>query len=194
MTAKEIAEKYAGKIVKCSITKSAPIDSDGVATKTFEGRIVGWKKGINGDPEFVAVEVQPPGKTNFLIAHFMSGYIWTTTTDKGLYAKKLLPEEIVLDGVSITTSKHIGDWPHSCPECGKPAQIFMLRIDCSNSSCRHKFRTADSADLFIPKNPKNAKPEIMKAPPQLMPKPKAKALVKPRIPRPAPKLKPKRKP
>jgi hypothetical protein len=158
MTAKEFATKHAGKITKCHATKSPPIIGDnGKALKTFNARIIGWKDATGADPAFVALEVLAPGKTKFLVAHMKSGYHWTYKADQGAYAKKLLVEEV--DTPSSSASVSTSDWPHKCRDCGSPAQIFLMRIDCSNSKCHHKYKTSDATDLFIPRD---VKPEIKK--------------------------------
>ncbi len=161
MTAKEIAQKYAGQVVKCSLNKSPPIDDGaGHYIKTFDARIIGWKNAIGSDPEFVAVEVLPPGKTKYLIAHFIKGYHFTTAVNKGGYAKKLLANEIILPSIGNSSPKYISQWPHKCRDCGSPAQILLNAIDCSNEKCHHKYKTSSGSDLFVPKN---MKPELSKS-------------------------------
>lgn len=166
MTAKEFAEKYAGKVVKCNLNKSMPIDGgNGHYTMAFDARVIGWKDATGVDPQFVAVEVLPPAKTKYLVTHFKAGYHWTYKAAPGSYAKKVLVEEIITPSSASATSKHISEWPHVCRDCGSPAQMFATKIDCSNAKCKHKYKTSSGMDLFLPKEmqialskPKNMKP------------------------------------
>jgi len=165
MKAREIAEKFAGSIVKCSLTKSSPVAGAG---RGFDVRIVGWKRATIKDPvEYVAVEVLPPGKTKLLLNNLAgsAGYTWTLSPFPGdKYGKKILPEEIVAlpampsSGVLIPSynPKKINEWPHKCRDCGSPAQVFSIQIDCSNKACKNKFKTHSGLDLFLPKEMQQA--------------------------------------
>ena len=162
MTAKDIAEKYAGQVLKCKVIKSALID--GIpAGQEYEAKILGWKSASAADPhEYVAVEVLPPGKTHFKIGDLIAGYHWThKPIDKGKYGKRIYPEEVILPAETTPTPteskpKVIPDWPHKCRDCGSPALEFTTRIDCSNDKCKNHFKTSSGMDLFLPKNIQDA--------------------------------------
>jgi hypothetical protein len=169
MKAREIAEKFAGSVVNVKVTKSSAVA--GIITgQSFKARIVGWKKATTKDPiEYVAVEVLPPGQTKYLLSDLAgaSGYVWTLRAlPKDKYGKKILPEEIIAlpempinGGVTIPSykpKKIINEWPHKCRDCGSPAQMFSVQIDCSNKACKNKYKTHSGLDLFLPKEMQEA--------------------------------------
>jgi len=162
LSAQEIAERYAGRIVQCKVTqrsdaKSPVLDANGNKVDNYEARIVGWKKGDSFHSSYVCIEVQPPNKTSTSIQKFNQGYIYTNDRSANGYGKKILPEEINLpaDPGKINAapykSKNIPEWPHKCRDCGSPAQILGMNIDCSNAVCKNKYRTRSGLDLFLPK-------------------------------------------
>lgn len=157
LSAKEIATKYAGRTVRCKVTKSSPVtDAAGNKLDHFDAKVVGWKSGFKfSDEPHVCVEVLPPGVTATRIEKFNQGYTYTAPRDGTAWGKKLLPEEIIppadADGVaSSAKKKDIPEWPDKCRDCGSPAFILSTRIDCSNTSCKHKFKTHSGLDLFLP--------------------------------------------
>ncbi len=157
MTAQEIAEKFSNRIVKVKLGKAGTVfDGNGHPTTSFDARVVGWKKaggGLNSD--CVIVEVLAPNTTKYALRDFKSGYSWTSSLrNLGGYGKKVLVSEITLPGTGSTstyTPKDIPKWPHKCRDCGSPALVFMNSIDCSNGSCKNKFKTSSGFDLFLPK-------------------------------------------
>jgi hypothetical protein len=161
LTAKEIAEKFAGQQVKCYIIDSTPVfDLKTNAPSTqFSGRILGWKKAGSIDTkEYVLVETLD-AQTKFSVKDFKKDCVWTFAgKNMSGYCKRLLPKEIELPvgGVSISggagSTKVIPPFPHKCRDCGSAAFIGLWEIDCSNKDCRHKFATKSGFDLFIPKN------------------------------------------
>lgn len=163
LSAKEIAERYAGRIVKCKVKfdiKSPVLDVDGKSVVDFEARIIGWKKPsptyFGAGPAYVCVEVLSPHSTQTKLNKFNQGYTYTSDKNPDGYGKKILPEEILLPADPGTVyvprkSKTIPEWPHQCRDCGSPAQILGLNIDCSNPSCKNKYRTHSGLDLFLPK-------------------------------------------
>jgi hypothetical protein len=169
MTAKEYAEKYAGKLCRCVITKSKPPTGvKWVSTNSgqaYEGRILGWKK--DATAEFIIIEVLPPGQTTFMVRD-MQNVHWTHKTDAGKYAKRVYVEEIVeiveKESPLATPSKGaprvIPIWPHSCPICKSPALHMGMMIDCSNDKCIHKYKSRDAKDLFMPKNMRPADADV----------------------------------
>jgi hypothetical protein len=156
LTAKEIATRYAGCIVKCKVTTSSPvIDSAGIKLDYFDAKIIGWKLQIT---PYVLLEILAPGITINKLLFFNSGYYYTAPRNTNAYGKKVLPEEIILptDSDKVTTTirtpaKVIPEWPDKCRDCGSPAFILSTRIDCSNTACKHKFKTHSATDLFLPK-------------------------------------------
>src|SRR5271170_2129124 len=169
MKASEIANKYGGKSVRCRITKSTPVAGVG---EYFDAKVVGWKRAEGNDPEFVLVQVMPPGTTNYTLAKFVKGCVFTGgVVDKSAFGKRLYAEEVIIPaGTSIV----IADWPHKCKDCGSPAQILFHAIDCSSPKCKNKFSAKSGMDLFLPKN---MRPEVIKAP-TIVPKPKSKLIAK----------------
>lgn len=153
LTAKEIAERYAGQVVKCVVSKSTPIMDSKTRSpiKQFDGRIIGWKDATADDKnEYVLVEIKPPGTTHYLISHFRQGCHWTyTPIPYSSHGKRLLPEEVV---ISSGDKKTIEAYPNKCPECGSPALFLYTKIDCSNQQCKHKYKTTSGFDLFLPQN------------------------------------------
>ena len=155
MPCKEMATRYAGRTVRCKVIKSSPVtDDSGKVLDYFDAKIVGWKESSS----YVCVEVLPPGMTATLLEKFNLGYHYTVDKRNGKgYGKKLLPEEIIPPADTGTVmsgpkSKTIPEWPHKCRDCGSPAQVFGNNIDCSNSSCKNKYRTHSGLDLFLPKD------------------------------------------
>lgn len=158
LTAKEIATRYVGRTVRCKVTKSSPVsDAAGNVLDHFDAKIVGWKfVSAALGPSYVCVEVLPPGVTQTKLDKFNSGYIYPAGRNKDGWGKKLLPEEIVPPADAkiatvYTKKKDIPEWPDKCRDCGSPAFILTTRIDCSNSSCKNKFKTHSAQDLFLPK-------------------------------------------
>lgn len=157
LSAKEIATRYAGRTVRCKVTKSSPVtDAVGTPLDHFDAKIIGWKSSTMTDPSYVCVEVLPPGVTGTRLEKFNSGYTYTADRNKQGYGKKLLPEEIIppADAGNVTAApakkKDIPEWPDKCRDCGSPAFILSTRIDCSNPQCQHKFKTHSGLDLFLP--------------------------------------------
>ena len=174
LTAKEIAEKYANRVVKVTVQKSSPcLDSKGGSIPSFEGRIVGWKRTTLSDPaEYVALEVIPPAQTKYALRDFKTGYVWTVQNrNLGGYAKKVYPAEITLpaDAGNVGTvktpykPKDIPEWPHKCQKCGSPALELGNMVDCSNAACTNKYKTHSGLDLFLPKEMQAAlkKPKVV---------------------------------
>lgn len=157
LSAKEIATKYAGRTVKCKVTTSSPVfDLSGKNIDYFDAKVVGYKLAFGADPAYVCVEVLPPHQTKLKLAGFKAGYVFTITRNTDGYGKKLLPEEIVpladteIAMASPSKKKDIPEWPDKCKDCGSPAYIGDLRIDCSNPGCKNKFKTHSAFDLFLP--------------------------------------------
>lgn len=160
LSAKEIATKYAGRIVRCKVSTSPQVvDIDGNTLDYFDAKVIGWKSAKRtGDPTYVCVEVlSATGTVLRLLSldNFNAGYHYTAPrNDKG-YGKKLLPEEIIppadTDKASVK-KKDIPEWPDVCRDCKSPAFVLSTRIDCSNPSCVHKFKTHSAIDLFLPKD------------------------------------------
>jgi hypothetical protein len=180
MDAKDIAERYAGRIVKCKVkpdAKSPVFDAAGNAVTEFEARILGWKKAQSSwgnfnhlSPTYVCVEVLSPHSTQTKLSKFNQGYNYTHDKNPDGYGKKILPNEILLPadpGTVYTprTTRTIPEWPHKCRDCGSPAQILGMNIDCSNPSCKNKYRTHSGLDLFLPKDIRErlAKPKQIEA-------------------------------
>ncbi len=157
LSSKEIAQRFAGKVLKCKVVKSSVVfDDQNNALDTFDAKIVGWKSATKTEPSFVCVEVLPPGKTKLTLANFNDGYHYTVDqrNDKG-FGKKLLPEEILLPEEPVEEKKQkqpriIPEWPDKCKDCGQPAVIMSTSIDCSNPNCKNKYKTHSGVDLFLP--------------------------------------------
>lgn len=150
LSAKEIATRYAGRTVKCRVVKSPPVIN--VTRKNldyFNAKIIGWKESNLKEPSYVCVEILPPGMTQILLKNFNLGYHFTADRNNNGFGKKLLPEEIILPADAGVASKP--EWPGKCRDCGSPAVIMSVRIDCSNDSCKNKFKTHSALDLFLPK-------------------------------------------
>jgi len=167
ISAKEIAERYAGRIVKCKLSnlsdpKSPVTDAAGNQLVSYEARIVGWKKSQGGLLSFsyVCVELVGGAVSKTPLSKFNLGYTYTYDKNPNGFGKKLLPEEIELPpdaGKDYTPKpKIIPEWPHTCRDCGSPAQILGLNIDCSNATCKHKYRTHSGLDLFLPREIREA--------------------------------------
>lgn len=158
MTSKQIAQRFAGKTLKCKVTKSSPVcDANGNVLDIFDAKIIGWKLATLYHPSYVCVEVLPPGVTKVFLAVFNDGYTYTADrNDKG-FGKKLLAEEVIVpvdetEKPTIATKKpkNIPEWPDKCRDCGQPAVIMSNSIDCSNPACKNKYKTHSGLDLFLP--------------------------------------------
>lgn len=157
LTAKEIAERFAGQTVQCKITKSMPA----AGSFQFDAKVLGWSFDKITKASYVCVEVLPPAQSALTLKHYIGGYTWTVpfaSIDLKAYGKRLYPEEIIIPVVADAgvmkappTKKDIPEWPDKCRDCGSPAFILSTRIDCSNAACKHKFKTHSAADLFLPK-------------------------------------------
>lgn len=159
LSAKDIANRYAGQIVKCKVTTSPAVtDAAGNVLDTFDAKIVGWKLPIIGkEPSYVCVEVLSPGITKTILLNFLDNYRYTVNRNKKGFGKKLLPEEIILPielelvhKEKKDETKAIPEWPDKCRDCSQPAVIMATQIDCSNPLCKNKFRTHSGLDLFLP--------------------------------------------
>jgi len=154
LTAKEIAERYAGRTVRCKVTKSSSVlDDAGNKLDHFDAKVIGWKSASANDPAYVCVEVLPPGVTGTKLDKFNLGYHYTSVRNSNGWGKKLLPEEIIPPAdakVMSAPKKDIPEWPDKCRDCKSPAFVLSTRIDCSNPQCKHKFKTHSAQDLFLP--------------------------------------------
>jgi len=156
LSAKDIAKQFAGQTVKCRVTKSSPaLDASNNPINEFDAKIVGWKYPIGKEPAFVCVEVLPPVKTKFLIGQLDEDYSFTVKRNPKAFGKKLFPEELILPQIEPTEvqskARVIPEWPDKCRDCNSPAVVMSTQIDCSNPSCKNKFRTHSGLDLFLPK-------------------------------------------
>lgn len=169
MSAKDVAQKHSGTIVQCNLTKSNPaMDANGQPVSSFKGRIIGYRRPTLKDTnEYVIVEVMPPNTTNFTVASFSKNSILTWKAPDASFAKKLLESELIIpfQPSVVRNSKQIPDWPHKCKDCGSAAFIASFMIDCSNVSCKNKFKSKSAQDLFIPKELRPVEKPIQKAKP-----------------------------
>lgn len=153
LSAKEIATRYAGRILRCNATV---FDDKGNKLTHFDGKVIGYKAATQSDPSYVCVEVMPPAVTAVKLDKFNAGYTYTDIRNKNGWGKKLLASEIVppADAGNVMAAppkkKDIPEWPDKCRDCGSPAFILSTRIDCSNANCVHKFKTHSGLDLFLP--------------------------------------------
>lgn len=160
LSSKEIAQRFAGQSVKCKVSKSVPVtDTNGNSLDSFDAKIVGWKSATLKEPSYVCVEVLPPATTPVPLSKFNLGYHYTADRNDNGYGKKLFPEEIILpasvekiaDVAPTQKAKRvIPEWPDKCRDCGNPAVIMSTCIDCSNPSCKNKYKTHSGLDLFLP--------------------------------------------
>lgn len=148
MRARDVAKKFAGIVVDCIITKSAPVLVNGSPINNFKGRIIGWKSpNIKDKNEYLLLECMPNVETKFLVKDFKLGCNFTIKPIPiGSYGKRLFVDEVILPAEN--NKKLILDYPGICPSCSAPAFVSLNLIDCSNKSCKHKYTTKDAKDLF----------------------------------------------
>lgn len=160
LTAKEIAEKYADRVITVNLISSSPaMNNNGDLIKTFSAKIIGWKQTSVKDPfEYVVVQVLAPNKTKLTLGGMANKDYKLTTIkyDSAGWGKKVFPGEINLpadDGKPIVykSAKKISEWPHTCRDCGSPAFVLSFNIDCSNKACKNKYKTNSGLDLFFPR-------------------------------------------